>query len=183
MKAVLRNTQTGELIPDALGKTIREYPRWDMGPVSDPQPGQEWLLVVSNERPTEAIPEWPVWTQSGSVGGPHIEYTHLNTWVLDWSVEAGEPDEYAVWQQHLDAGYEDQVSGIKLKTTVEAQEYFAHMVTLLTLAMSAGAIDSNTVQAIWDYDGVSHNLTTGDTLALLLRYGIFCQQLFNLYKP
>lgn len=80
-------------------------------------------------------------------------------------------------------GYLDSTTGIKLKTTDAAQTSFTKFVTLTMLAMQAGAITAATVQSIWDYDNVEHALPTGQLLALMLRYGLYCSTMFTQYAP
>ena len=51
-----------------------------MQPVSDPQPGLEWLLVVEGQTPTAGLIHDIATTEV--IGGPHPLYPHLNTWVV-----------------------------------------------------------------------------------------------------
>jgi hypothetical protein len=79
MKAVLINPTTGEVLRRC------EYPRWDMQPVSDPQPNEEWLLVV--EGPLPDLVKFQHHEKRESVGGPHPEFPHLNTWQITYTAE------------------------------------------------------------------------------------------------
>lgn len=80
-------------------------------------------------------------------------------------------------------GYVDIPTGLKLKTTENAQAKFTSQVTLLQLALSAGAITTATPQTFWDYADVEQTLTTGDLFALMLRYGMHCKTIFDQYAP
>lgn len=93
------------------------------------------------------------------------------------------PTRQQVYEAQLAAGYLDSATGLKLKTTEYAQGKFTSQVALLNLALSAGACSPTTPQTIWDFAGQPHTLATSDLLALMLRYGVFCTQLFANYAP
>lgn len=88
-----------------------------------------------------------------------------------------------VYAEHLDAGYTDAATGIVLKTTEYAQQKFTSAVALARLALVTGVITNDTPQTFWDAANQSHTLSTADFLSLMLRYGVFCQTLFNDYAP
>ena len=106
MKAVLYKPSNGTLIADAIGRTIREYPRHDMAAVSDPQPDQEWLLCVEGEKPPLAAGE--KLSATTAKAGAHADYPHLNTWLTTYTAVSKS-------QAELDAAEASRIAGIKAK--------------------------------------------------------------------
>lgn len=88
-----------------------------------------------------------------------------------------------IYETHLDLGYVDAATGIKLKTTESAQAKFAQLVTLLSVALQANAVQPTTTQEFYDFDDAAHTLPISAIIALLMRYGFFCANLFNTYAP
>jgi len=88
-----------------------------------------------------------------------------------------------IYAQHLAAGYADAETGITLKTTEAAQSKFTQGLVLITRALAAGQLTEESSFSIWDASNTEHVLTVTDYRALMLRYGLFCQSLFNLYAP
>lgn len=87
MRAVLIDTNTGNIIRRA------NYPRWDMQPVSDPQPGEEWLLCVEGGKPALNAGEKLV--SSEGIGVAHPDYPHLRTWLTSYRAEPLNTEELA----------------------------------------------------------------------------------------
>jgi hypothetical protein len=88
-----------------------------------------------------------------------------------------------IYADQLAAGYLDPVTGIKLKTTEGAQAKFTSQVTLLQVAIGAGALTTSSPTQLWDFDDNPHTLTVAQAFGLLLRYGLHCQTLFATYGP
>ena len=93
------------------------------------------------------------------------------------------PSQAQIYAAQLAAGYTDEATGIKLKTTEQAQSKFTQGLVLIARALDAGQLTDESTFSIWDFDNVEHVLTVADYRALILRYGLFCQQLFNVYAP
>ena len=88
-----------------------------------------------------------------------------------------------IWQGHLDAGYVDALTGIKLKTTEYAQAKFSQAEIWLKSALEQGALTPASQQTIFDFDDVERTLSVAELRGLLLRYGFHCVQIFNNYAP
>lgn len=88
-----------------------------------------------------------------------------------------------IYEQYLVAGYTDAITGLKLKTTEYAQAKFSQLVTLISTALAAGAVQPTDTQTIYDYAEEEQSLTVTALLALLLRYGFFCTQIFHDHAP
>lgn len=116
-----------------------------------------------------------------------VEYPDISDEILTAAIVAALVDapqsaaEIYVQQQAL--GYEDTITGLKLKTTEYAQGKFTSQVALVRLALSAGAIDNDTPQTFWDFNDAQQTLSTADFLALMLRYGLHCSAMFGQYAP
>jgi hypothetical protein len=91
--------------------------------------------------------------------------------------------EVNAWQIALTAGYFDADTGIKLKTTPNAQQQFTAFSALMREGLELGAISNETMQTVWDYSDASHQLTTLQTRGLLFRYGVHCKTLFDALAP
>jgi hypothetical protein len=98
-----------------------------------------------------------------------------------WKVTEKTPQE--LYEAQLAKGYTDPTTGIKLKTTEHAQAKFGQLATLLSAALSAGAVAPSAPHRIYDFSEAEHNLPTVELMALLLRYGFFCAQLFIDHAP
>jgi hypothetical protein len=78
-------------------------------------------------------------------------------------------------------GYTDVPSSIRLRATESDQNRYGRLVLLSQLGISKGYISLDTTQSIWDFDGQEHRLSTGDLLSLIVRYGFWCKQMYDLY--
>jgi hypothetical protein len=92
-------------------------------------------------------------------------------------------EEYTVWQSKLEEGYLDPVTSIKLKTTESAQSLFTSMTALINEAINLGALANDSNTSIWDYHEAEQTMTVLQLRQLLLRYGMYCKSMFDLYKP
>lgn len=92
-------------------------------------------------------------------------------------------DEYIVWQNVQNEGYVDQITNIKLKTTIAAQTRFASMIVLVKEAIDLGFITNDSNQTIYDYNEQPHTMTTMELRQLMLRYGLYCKYIFDEYAP
>jgi putative cell wall-binding protein len=98
--------------------------------------------------------------------------------ILDEEREAVENTKEYVYS----TGYFDHDTQITLKATEDAQTKFTKMVTLLNTALMVGAINSNTPQYFFDINDELKQLTTGEFLGLMIRYGLWAQQVFVNYE-
>jgi len=96
---------------------------------------------------------------------------------------AAEKEQLAFYQDALDGGYVDQITGVKLKTTTKAQSAFTSLITMIQEGLSLGAITNDTQQTIWDYDNQPVQLTTLQVRQLMFRYGLHCKAFFDNYAP
>lgn len=78
-------------------------------------------------------------------------------------------------------GYTDGSLSIRLRATENDQNRYGRLVLLSQLGISKGYISLDTMQSIWDFDGQEHRLSTGDLLNLIVRYGFWCKQMYDLY--
>lgn len=92
-------------------------------------------------------------------------------------------NEWNQWNSILQSGYRDEQLQIKLKTTEEAQTAFTSMITLINEALTAGVVNWDTIVSVWDFDGKEQQVSVTNLKLLLLRYGLYCKQMFDLYKP
>lgn len=83
----------------------------------------------------------------------------------------------------LAPGYLDVPTGIRLKTVERAQAKFARMVTLIELALGAGAMTSSSDLVFFDFADQPQTLTVANFKALMLRYGVHCKGLFDDLAP
>lgn len=93
------------------------------------------------------------------------------------------PPQDQIYADHLAAGFDDPVTGIKFKTVERAQAKFGRMCTLIDLATNQGAMSADSVVTLFDYSEAQHELTVAEFRALMLRYGIYCKQLFDQFAP
>lgn len=137
--------------------------------------------------PQELNPSWnPVVVTPAPVPVPAYDPAtqQVRFTAAGWVVESiPQPDDATVYAEHQAAGYLDATTGIRLKATDAAQGSFTKFVALTMLAMQASAITSATEQSIWDYNNVERVKPTGELLALLLRYGLYCSTMFKNYAP
>ena len=91
--------------------------------------------------------------------------------------------ESKLYSKSLNDGYSDATLNIKLKTTQNAQNLFSQLAVFIQLGLTAGVIDMNSLYVIWDFDDKPINITIGNLIGLLLRYGGYCKQLFDDYAP
>lgn len=93
-----------------------------------------------------------------------------------------QPSEYTQqYQGILSGGYLDATTGIRLKATVDDQTRYGLALLLSNEGISKGIISGETVQSIWDFNEVEHTMTTSNLKDLILRYGLWCRTMFNLY--
>lgn len=85
--------------------------------------------------------------------------------------------EQEIYEDKLNQGYVDSITGIKLKTTQSAQNAFSQTMILMKNVLPAGEY------SIWDYNDVELSINKIDIIALLERYGTYCYQLFCDYAP
>lgn len=85
-------------------------------------------------------------------------------------------DTQSAYESALEAGFVDPVTKLHLKTDRASQTLFTSQVTLLQLATAAKVAPATT--DIWDQTGAKHTLPLADFYGLMLRYGMYCQQLF-----
>lgn len=88
-----------------------------------------------------------------------------------------------IYAEHLAAGYDDPVTGLKLKTVERAQAKFGRMCTLIDLGVSQGVMTSESMVTLFDFNEAPHELTVTAFRALMLRYGLHCKTVFDLYAP
>jgi len=93
------------------------------------------------------------------------------------------PSPEEIWQNKLAEGYLDVPSGIKLKTTMDAQSLFTSMVALVKEGLDMSALTNDTNVSIWDYNGVEQSMTVLAMRQLLFRYGLYCKSIFDAFKP
>jgi hypothetical protein len=102
--------------------------------------------------------------------------------VITYKLKALTPAES--YTKRLSRGsYTDAPTGLKLKITESAQAKFTQQFTLLTAALAAGVTNPQDEQTFYDYKDEEKKLSTTDLLALLLRYGTYCQKVFIDYAP
>ena len=133
---------------------------------------------------------WPFSLVSADFSGPapsghatFADFEALDAWKAahegirpeNFTPKAGN-DPWSTYESALAAGYTDQSTGLHLKTEREAQTLFTSQVTLLQLAVTAKVAPA-TVD-LWDASGTKRTLALADFFALMLRYGLYCQQLF-----
>lgn len=148
--------------------------------------------VVGLTNDTSAIlPVGQAYFRYQEIGVPFDPATHREVFSHDQIVGAKVIRHFAIepltqqeiYDRHLAAGYVDATTGLKLKCTEYAQAKFTQLVTLLSTALAAGAVQPTDLQTIFDFDNTEHELSVADLLALLLRYGTHCAQLFRDHAP
>ena len=92
-------------------------------------------------------------------------------------VEQPQADTQSAYESALEAGFVDPVTKLHLKTDRASQTLFTSQVTLLQLATAAKVAPATT--DIWDQTGAKRTLPLADFYGLMLRYGLYCQQLFS----
>lgn len=84
-------------------------------------------------------------------------------------------------EEVLSKGFFDDATSIRLRATEDDQNRYGRLVLLSQLGLTKGYISLETEQSIWDFDGEERRLTTSDLLGLILRYGFWCKQVYDLY--
>lgn len=87
------------------------------------------------------------------------------------------------WEYELNKGWTDDLSGIKLDTTEKSQSLFSNMMTLINEGLSFGQLSLANEVSIWDFNGIQKNITILELKTLLFKYGLYCKNMFDLYKP
>lgn len=127
---------------------------------------------------------------NGEVQGfpPKAEATPENA-VDDIVTNPPPPPELAenvVWQQHLEAGWTDAGeggTGLKLKTTVQAQNRFVGLSALIDKGLALAQMDASTQIPIYDFNDERHLLPVSTLQPLLFRYGMAWAAMFDQYAP
>ncbi len=92
-----------------------------------------------------------------------------------------QPTQAEIYFAQQAQGYLDSETGLLLKTTEAAQSSFVRLLTLLREAESLGALPPTAI--IWDATNSPHELSVIDLRALMVRYGLYCAQLFAEFAP
>lgn len=87
------------------------------------------------------------------------------------------------WEHELNKGWIDDVSGIKLDTKEKSQSLFTSMIALVNEGVSMGQLSLNDQVNIWDFNGVQKTMSVLELKILLFKYGIYCKNIFDSYKP
>lgn len=117
---------------------------------------------------------------AGKPGFREVTQEELNAYIASGK----NPEAYfAEWERKTQEGWWDETCKIRLKTTEEACNTFANMMTQIEVGIKLGAFDDQTSMPIWDYDGNPRMFSVSDITGLLFRYGVAWAEMFGTYKP
>ena len=188
--AFLRGTLTTrsniQVYPDGYDTRLQEGDLGYLPPIYEDRPSPD-LAAGYGFTPTQLDPSWnpsPVTSDTYPVPEYDPATQRVRFASGSWVIEATpSPSDAVIYTGKQSEGYLDTATGIRLKATDAAQLSFTKFVALSMLAMQAGAITTATVQSIWDFEGAEHALPTGQLLALMLRYGLYCSTMFSTFAP
>lgn len=78
-------------------------------------------------------------------------------------------------EEILAGGYFDQVTGLRIRATLDDQNRYGNLCILLQLALMDRKISADTPKSITDFFGERREMTVGVLLALMVRYGLWCE--------
>lgn len=70
--------------------------------------------------------------------------------------------------------------GYKLKTSIEDENEFNKLITLVQLGLQQGQLTTSTIIKIKDSDGIAHEVIVSRFLEIMIEYGFFCYNNRNL---